>query len=152
MKAEVESEIDKKKDEAQAAKVVAGAVANIGVAGVKDAAANPLKAKKALDKSKKMAVGVAAAGKVDLQGAAAQANFAAAPKVVAPNAPTGTIINRAGSEPQGADTRERELNKKQKAVAAAKAKKAKAAAPFKAGGIFGKQEASFKEQKKKKKK
>ena len=55
VKAEVESEIDKKKDEAQAAKVVAGAVANIGVAGVKDAAANPLKAKKALDKSKKMA-------------------------------------------------------------------------------------------------
>tara|TARA_R110000803_G_scaffold17684_5_gene47594 strand:+ start:924 stop:1505 length:582 start_codon:yes stop_codon:yes gene_type:complete len=152
VKAEVESEIDKKKDEAQAAGVVAGAVANIGVAAVKDAAANPFKAKKGLEKSKKMAVGVAAAGKVDLQGAAAQAKFAAAPKVADPNAPTGKIINRAGSDPQGADTRERELNKKQKAKAAAKAKKAKAAAPFKAGGKFGKQEGSFKEQKKKKKK
>lgn len=99
VKAEVESEIDKKKDEAQAAQAVAGAVANIGVAGVKEAAANPLKAKKALEKSKKMAVGVAAAGKVDLQGAAAQAKFAAAPKT------TGTVnIKGAVAYAQGSKT------------------------------------------------
>ena len=145
-----------------AGKVVAGAVQGIAQAGVADVKANPLGAKKAVAKSKNMVVGVMAAAKVDPVGAAQQVQFAVAPKVADPNAPTGKIINRAGSDPQGADTRERELNKKQKAAAAAKAKKdkaaaavkakkQKAAAPFKAGGKFGKQEGSFKEQKKKKK-
>ena len=86
-----------------------------------------------------------AAAKVDPVGAAQQVQFAVAPKVADPNAPTERIRPRAGNEPQEADTRERELNRKQKAKAAAKAKKDKAKAKF------GRQEGSFKEQRKKKK-
>ena len=167
IKGKGEKKFEEKKEEADqlvgAGKVVAGAVQGIAQAGVRDVKANPLGAKKAVAKSKNMVVGVMAAAKVDPVGAAQQVQFAVAPKVADPSAPTAKIINRAGSEPQGADTRERELNKKQKAAAAAKAKKdkaaaavkakkQKAAAPFKAGGKFGKQEGSFKEQKQKKKK
>jgi len=149
IKGKGERQFEEKKEEADqlvgAGKVVAGAVQDIAKAGVKDVKANPLGAKKAVAKSKQMVVGVGAAAKVDPIGAAQQVQFAVAPKVVDPNAPTEQIRPRAGNEPQEADTRERELNRKQKAKAAAKVKKDKAKAKF------GRQEGSFKDQRKKKK-
>jgi len=155
VKGKGEKKFEETKAEAEelvgAGKVVAGAVQGIAQAGLADVKANPLGAKKAVAKSKQMVVGVGAAAKVDPIGAAQQVQFAVAPKVADPNAPTGKIIRQAGNEAQEADTRKKKLNKKQKAKAAAKAKKDKAGGAFKEGGKFGKQEGSFKEQKKKKK-
>ena len=155
IKGKGERKFEEKKEEADqlvgAGKVVAGAVQGIAQAGLADVKANPLGAKKAVAKRKQMVVGVGAAAKVDPIGAAQQVQFAVAPKVADPNAPTGKIIRQAGNEAQEADTRKKKLNKKQKAKAAAKAKKDKAGGAFKEGGKFGKQEGSFKEQKKKKK-
>ena len=138
--------ISEKKQEAESLKVVAGAVQDIGQATVATAAANPLKAKKAVALGKKKAVGVVSAATKDPVGAAAQVKFATAPKSQAkiegqyPTGGSSARIEEGRAGGTGGDTRPKKRNKKQKAAGA-----------FKTGGKFGKQEGSFKEQKKKNK-
>ena len=111
VKGKGEKKFEEKKEEADqlvgAGKVVAGAVQGIAQAGLADVKANPLGAKKAVAKSKQMVVGVGAAAKVDPIGAAQQVQFAVAPKVADPNAPTGKIrAGAAGGTGGGGDIRD----------------------------------------------
>jgi len=103
----IEEKAQQVEDTVEAGKVLGGAVVDIGKGAAKDVAANPLQAKKVVDKSKQMVVGIGAAAKKDPVGAAAQVKFAKAPKTTGavnikgataydrPD-PSGKVIDRGG--------------------------------------------------------
>lgn len=91
---EVKQEVQDKKAKAEAGIDVARGVADIAASAGRSAAANPLQAKKEIEKGKRMVEGVAKAAKIDVEGAAEQAKFAK--KVKAGQAGSGKFKNPVG--------------------------------------------------------
>ena len=124
---EVKEQVSDKKEKAEAGVDVARGIADIGVARAKTAAANPLQAKKELEKGKIMIEGVKAAAEVDVKGAAGQAKFAK--KVKAGEANSGEFKNPVGdigSQGQGGGLTKKEQKKADKAAKKAEKKAVKA--------------------------